>query len=118
VRRKLGEIHGNIASDSMGRTSQLAQRSWERSPDVYRLPNLQNLEGRSKVPKPMYVMKHPEGGAIWRVVQDMKRVDPTVNWDLAAAEWLKKYGGNAVLGATGLESLRNYLQDVSSGTKK
>lgn len=117
ARKRLAEIHGTLTSDSSGSTSQLAQQSWERTPGAIRRTAPRSQGGREG---PQFILRHPEGGAIKKIVDELKKEEPSMAdfYDKAVEAWLKKYGGNAVLGAAGLESLRNYLQDVSSESKK
>jgi hypothetical protein len=122
VRKKLAEIHGTITSDASGRSSALAQQSWERTPGAIRrtLP-----EYHGGVGGPQFVLRHPEGGAMRKIVDDlvaeeMRDMKGTVGKDyeenlrrklLAELEpWLKKYGGKAALGSLGLEALRRHLE--------
>lgn len=110
VRKKLSEIHGNIASDSGRRTSELAQASWRRADNVYGMPDPRILPGKEKMTAPMFVLKHPDGGAIRRVVRDVENQGHEIDWK-EVLNWLVKYGGNAALGTVGLEALRRHLEE-------
>lgn len=113
ARKKLAEIHGTVTSDYRGTTSQLAQQSWERTPGAIRRTAPRHQGG---IGGPQFVLRHPEGGAIRKIVDELKREEPELAdyYDKSVEAWLKKYGGNVALGAAGLESLRNYLQDVTT----
>lgn len=113
ARKKLAEIHGTITSDYRGTSSPLAQQSWERTPNAIRRTVHRARGGREG---PQFILRHPQGGAIRKIVDELKKESPDLAdyYDKAVGEWLKKYGGNVALGAAGFESLRNHLQDIST----
>jgi hypothetical protein len=96
--KKMTEVHGTVLSDSRGKDSSSAAESIERG----RLMD-PDISTANTWDRPTYAIRHNKGGNIRGIVDQLRAQGRDIPEE-KVQEYLKKYGGSAILAGAGLSA--------------